>query len=168
MNIAVYAGSFDPFTFGHLSVALNAARLFEEVIILVAVSSEKDCMFTEQERVDLIRKVIGSEDNITVAKTKGYVVQYARHANASYMVRGIRNVTDAQSELMLAEFNTAFAPEIQTIFLPANQTLSKVSSSQLKEAFLQGRDVKMYCDHQVIRAMKEKNIISNDSENRNE
>ena len=155
MSKAIYAGSFDPFTFGHLSVALNAARLFDEVIILVAVNQDKNCLFSAKERVELIKKVVGC-DNISVDQTKGYVVQYARKNEAFYMVRGIRNDTDAKSELMLAELNTALAPEVQTVFLPANQSLAKISSSSLKKAFTNGDDVRMYCAPEVIKAMKEK------------
>jgi len=155
MSKAIYAGSFDPFTFGHLSVALNAARLFDEVVILVAVNPDKNCLFTSQERVELIRAVIGN-NNIAVDSAKGYVVQYARKNEAYYMVRGIRNNTDAMSELMLSELNSALAPEVQTVFLPANQSLAEVSSSSLKNAFSKGEDVRMYCAPEVIKAMKRK------------
>jgi pantetheine-phosphate adenylyltransferase len=156
MSKAIYAGSFDPFTFGHLSVALNAARLFDEVVILVAINTDKNCLFTAKERVELINKVIRGNDNIIVDSTKGYVVQYARREGASYMVRGIRNDMDAKSELMLSELNTALAPEVQTVFLPANQSLATVSSSKLKRDFSEGVDVRMYCAPEVIKAMRGK------------
>lgn len=156
MSKAIYAGSFDPFTFGHLSIALNAERLFEEVVILVAVNPDKKCMFTPKERVDLIKKVLGADTTIEVASTSGYVVQYARRNGAAYMVRGVRNDMDAKFELMIAELNTALAPEVQTVFLPANQSLGKVSSSKLKKDFSKGVDVRMYCAPEVIKAMKGK------------
>ena len=99
------------------------------------------------------------EDNIKVDSTRGYVVQYARKHDISYMIRGIRNDTDARSELMLSELNSALGPEIQTVFLPANQSLAKISSSMLKKAFAKGEDVRMYCAPEVIKAMKGKNIV---------
>jgi len=155
MTKAIYAGSFDPFTFGHLSVALNAARLFDELVILVAVNPNKKCLFSPKERVELIKAVVAGE-NITVDSTKGYVVQYARANKASYLVRGIRDSTDAQSELMIAELSAALAPEVQTVFLPANQSLAKVSSSNLKKLYADGKDIRMYCAPEVIEALKNK------------
>jgi pantetheine-phosphate adenylyltransferase len=96
---AIYAGSFDPFTFGHLSVAVNAARVFDEVIILVAVNESKKHMFSVEERVALIEKVVKSFGRISVDYTDGYVVGYAEHNDCNFMVRGIRNKTDAMSEM---------------------------------------------------------------------
>jgi pantetheine-phosphate adenylyltransferase len=151
---AIYAGSFDPFTFGHLSVAANAARVFDEVIILVAVNENKEYMFSVKERVSLIEKVVSSFSRISVDHTDGYVVAYAELNDCNFMVRGIRNETDAMFEMTLATLNSALSPDVQTVFLPANPTLSNVSSSEIKAQFAAGKDIKLYCPPEVIRAME--------------
>lgn len=156
MKRAVYAGSFDPFTFGHLSVALNAAKIFDEVVILIAVNSSKTYMFSVEERKAMIEKVIESFDRITVGSTDGYVVAFAGAHDSSFMVRGIRNETDAMSELALAELNSALDSSIQTVFIPSNPTLSNVSSSELKRRFEAGENISMYCPPEVINALKHK------------
>jgi len=156
MRRAIYAGSFDPFTFGHLSVATNAARVFDEVRILIAVSPDKNYLFSQKERLELISKVISGFGNLSVDTTDGYVVAYGGANDYRFMVRGIRNATDAVAEITLAELNSAFAPNIQTVFLPANPTLSEVSSSELKRKFLAGENISLYCPPEVIRALESK------------
>jgi len=154
MGKTIYAGSFDPFTFGHLSIALAAGRLFDEVIILVATNSEKDCLFSANERVKMIREVISS-NNIRVEKTEVYAVQYARDNDISYMVRGVRDSADIEYEMSLSEFNAALVPEVQTVFLPASKELREISSSMLKKTFFDGRGIEMFCPPSVIKAMKD-------------
>jgi pantetheine-phosphate adenylyltransferase len=156
MSTAIYAGSFDPFTFGHLSVATNASRLFDNVIILVANNENKDTMFSLEERVDIINDIIRSFGKLSVDSSDGYVVAYANENDIRFMVRGIRNKTDAKFEMQLAELNSALSPDVQTIFIPANISLSKVSSTGLKQRFSKGGDVSRYCPPEVIRAMRNK------------
>lgn len=154
---AIYAGSFDPFTYGHLSVVLNALRTFDEVRILVAYNPTKlNGMFTPQERVDTIREVVAGIDRVSVDMTDGYVVVYGRKMGCTCMVRGVRDATDAKYELVLAEINAALVPEIQTVFIPSNPTLSACSSSRVKELFAKGEGIDLLAPAPVILAMKAK------------
>ena len=156
MSTAIYAGSFDPFTFGHLSVATNASRLFDNVVILVANNESKNTMFSVKERVDIISGIVKSFKKLSVDSSDGYVVAYAEENDIRFMVRGIRNETDAKFEMQLAELNSALSPDVQTIFIPANISLSKISSTGLKSRFSNGDDVSRYCPAEVIKAMRNK------------
>lgn len=151
---AIYAGSFDPFTYGHLSVVLNARRTFDEVHILVAYNPMKTSgLFTPEERVGLIKKVVHGIDRVTVGMTTGYVVVYARQSGYPCMVRGLRDATDAKQELILAEINAALVPEVQTVFIPSNPALSACSSSRVKELHSKGESIDLLAPAEVIRAM---------------
>lgn len=145
MTLAVYAGTFDPITAGHLSVVRAAARLFGHVRILVAVNPEKRTLFSREERVEMIREVTGRFPNVSVDATEGFVVEYAREIDASFLVRGIRGATDAVFETELSQGNRLLAPEISTILLPAEPGLSEVSSSALKEMARRGEDISRFC-----------------------
>lgn len=150
---AVYAGSFDPFTYGHLSVVLNGLRVFEEVHILVAQNADKKGLFTVQERVSLITQVVQGIEHVTVGSTSGYVVVYARQHGYPCLVRGLRGETDARAELALAEINGAMAPDIQTVFIPTSPSLAEHSSTRVKELHAQGQSVSLYAPPEVIRAL---------------
>jgi pantetheine-phosphate adenylyltransferase len=161
MTTAIYAGSFDPFTFGHLSIVTAAARMFDEVLVLVADNPEKECLFSPDERKDLIHTVIrdgfkGLGTNVRAVKYSGYIVDFANVVGAEVLVRGIRDASDVVYEMNVAEINSAFAPGIQTVFLPANRSLSEVSSSEVKRRFAAGESINYYCPPQIVRAMKVK------------
>jgi pantetheine-phosphate adenylyltransferase len=130
--IAIYAGSFDPPTAGHLSVARQAARIYAHLVIVVAVNPEKQSLFDADERVALLEQEVRELPNVTVARTDGLIVNYARRIGASVLVRGIRGASDVVSEMQLAHVNRLVAPEIATVFLPADAELAIVSSSALK------------------------------------
>lgn len=161
MTIAIYAGSFDPFTFGHLSIVTAAARMFDKVIVLVAINPEKECFFTPDERKEMIHTVIrngfkGLGTNITVSAYDGYIVDFARATGVDVLVRGIRDASDVVYEMNIAELNSALQPSIQTVFLPGNRSLSEVSSSDVKRKFADGESITFYCPPEIIRAMKSK------------
>ena len=132
MSIAVYAGTFDPVTLGHLSVIRKAAGIFSHVRVLVAVNPDKHPMFSGKERVEMISAITKKMPQVTVDSTEGYVVDYAKEIGAKFLVRGIRNATDAAFEVWLAAENHKLVPEIETVLLPADPKLSLVSSSELK------------------------------------
>lgn len=149
MRIAIYAGTFDPITCGHLSVIERAARLFDRLLVIVAVNPTKLPLFTLEERVEMIRKATRRWPNVDSAITEGLVVEVARAQRARYLVRGIRSCTDIESEITLANMNHKLAPEIETVFVPAHPELSEVSSSRLKELAAAGKDVSRYCPPEV-------------------
>jgi pantetheine-phosphate adenylyltransferase len=141
MSIAIYAGTFDPFTLGHKSIVKIGARMYSHVRVLVATNPNKKTLFSETERIATVSVSIGGMPNVSVDSTDGYVVRYAQEIGASVLIRGIRNVTDAAYELKLAQENKKLAPEIQTVFLPADPALSDLSSSQVKELLEVGVDI---------------------------
>jgi pantetheine-phosphate adenylyltransferase len=149
MRLALYAGTFDPITRGHLSVIERAARLFDRLLVVVAVNPDKQPLFTVDERVDMIREVVARWPGVACTSTGGYVVELARAQAARYLVRGVRGCTDVEGEIALANRNYTLAPEIETVFIPAHPELSEVSSSRLKELAAAGTDVSRYCPPEI-------------------
>lgn len=138
---AVYAGSFDPFTFGHLDIVQRASRLFEQVTIGVGTNPEKRALFTPDERMDLIHQSIASLSNVKVEVFRGLTVDFLRHCGAAVLVRGMRTLSDIESEFTLTLANRALAPEIETVFLMASEKYTHISSSLIKQvAQLGGAD----------------------------
>lgn len=138
---AVYAGSFDPFTFGHLDIVQRASRLFEQVTIGVGTNPEKRALFTPDERMDLIHQSIVSLSNVKVEVFRGLTVDFLRHCGAAVLVRGMRTLSDIESEFTLTLANRALAPEIETVFLMASEKYTHISSSLIKQvAQLGGTD----------------------------
>jgi len=154
MTIAVYAGSFDPITAGHESIVRQAARIFSHVRVLVAVNPNKDVLFETDERVKMIGETFRRMPQVSVDATDGLVVEYARDMGASYLIRGVRGATDAEYETGLAQANREIAPEVTTIMLPAEPSLSELSSSGLKERVRSGQDVKDLCAPAVAQALE--------------
>ncbi|MCC7108286.1 MAG: pantetheine-phosphate adenylyltransferase [Deltaproteobacteria bacterium] len=151
--IAVYAGTFDPITAGHLSVVSQAASIFSFVRVLVAVNPNKETWFTRSERLTLIQGLIARLPNVSVDATEGLVVDYARAIGARFLVRGIRGASDATFETTLAWQNHALAPEVQTVLLPAEPSLSDISSSELKRRALAGESLAGACPPEVATAL---------------
>lgn len=153
--IAVYAGSFDPITLGHRSVVERAATLFERVVCLVAVHPTKEPTFSADQRVDLIRSTLTDIPNVEAAWWKGYTVEFARSIGAKVLVRGVRGAHDADYETRLAQLNRELAPEIATIFVPADRGLAEVSSSELKRRVLTGESLVGVCHPLVAEALRD-------------
>jgi pantetheine-phosphate adenylyltransferase len=149
MRIGVYAGAFDPVTAGHLSVIERAARLFDRLFVLVAVNPGKSTLFTMEERTAMITDAVRELPDVRVAGTEGFVVHFAREHQAKFLVRGLRGVSDIEYEIMIANANLELAPEIATIFIPAQPDLSEVSSSRLKELAQSGACIAPFCTKMV-------------------
>lgn len=159
---AVYAGSFDPITTGHLSVVMQARICnWEEITILVAHNPNKEGLFTPEERVTIIERSVESLNGIfvptqiTVDNYPGLVVEYAKSKGADVLIRGVRGEMDISSEMSLAQVNKAVAG-IPTVFFPADAALSEVSSSEVKRKFQAGEDVSMFVVPAVYDALKKK------------
>ncbi|MFC1705664.1 pantetheine-phosphate adenylyltransferase [Planctomycetota bacterium] len=155
-HLAVYAGTFDPVTYGHLSVVERASRLFDRVMVVVAVNPEKTPLFTLDERVAMLYEATADMANVECASTSGFVVDIARRHGAAVLVRGVRSCTDVGVEIALANLNHQLAPDLATVFIPARPDLSAVSSSWLKELVLRGEDVSCYCPPTVARRLRER------------
>ena len=157
MKIAIYPGSFDPITNGHLDVLKTAAAIFDKVIIAVAYNSEKQGGFLSgEERVDLIKKSIKDFDNVEVDSFQGLTVDYARKKNAKVLIRGLRAVSDFEFEMQLSQTNSALDKEIKTIFLTTRPKYNFISSSSVKEVISLGGDCSKFVPQEVNDYLKQK------------
>lgn len=156
MRTGVYSGSFDPPTAGHLSVIERAAKLFDRLIVLVAVNDAKRATFTLEERAEMLREAAAGIPGVEVASTRGMVVDAARAAGAAFIVRGVRSLTDFDAEAAMAAAHHALAPDIVTLFVPARPDLAFVSSSALRELARLGADIERFCPPGVARRLRGK------------
>lgn len=157
MKIAVYPGSFDPFTNGHLDVALRAKKIFDKVIIMVAYNSKKTSyLFSAQERVDMIKESVKDYPGIDVISYDGLVVKKAKELHAQALIRGLRAVTDYEAEFQLHEVNEFLAPDIEMVYLMSHRDQAFVSSSNIKEIFDYDEDISHLVPQPVLKAMMDK------------
>lgn len=156
MKIAVYPGSFDPITFGHLDIIKRAASFVDHLIIGVLQNNSKSPMFTLEERVDLINEAVKNIENVSVKSFNGLTIDFAERENACMIIRGLRAVTDFDYEFQMSHTNQTLNPDIETVFLSTGLDYSYVSSSISKEIFLLGGDVTKFVPEHVICAMKNK------------
>ncbi len=135
MKIGVYPGSFDPFTIGHLDVLKSAAGLFDLVYVAVLNNSAKSPVFSVEERVEMIDRIIASEgfENVQSGSFSGLLVEYAEQINAHYLIRGLRAITDFEYEFQIDAVNRHLRPEIRTVYFMANPAHSFLSSSNVRE-----------------------------------
>lgn len=131
--IAVYPGTFDPITNGHLDIIERASELFDKVIVTVALNSHKSPLFSEEERKDMINKVTGKFKNIEVDAFKGLLVDYTAKKKASVIIRGLRAVSDFEYELQMSLTNRKLEPNVTTIFLMPNEKYVYLNSSLVRE-----------------------------------
>ncbi len=154
---ALYPGSFDPFTYGHLDVVRRATALFDAVIVGVAANPEKRApLFTPDERVTMISEAVKGLSGVEVATFHGLTVEFARSVGASALLKGLRVYSDFEAELQQALMNRQLAPEIETVFLMSGYAQIFVSSSILKDVASHGGDVSSFVPEVVAQRLKEK------------
>lgn len=141
LSLAVYPGSFDPLTNGHLDIIKRSKGFFEKVIIAVAQNTTKTYLFSTEERIDLIKKVTKDLSNVEIDTFDGLLVDYCRAMKANVIIRGLRAVTDFDYEYAISLMNKELAPEIETVFLMASSENSFISSSLVKEVTMNGRQL---------------------------
>lgn len=151
---AIYAGSFDPLTFGHLDVVKRAANLFPSLIVAVGRHPTRDPLFSLEERLQMMNEVLGEMNNVTVASFDGLLVDYARSTAARVIVRGLRVGADFEYELQIAHANADLADEIDTVFLPTRTGYGFISASMVREIAKHGGDVSRYAPTAVCEALK--------------
>ena len=156
MRRAIYPGSFDPITAGHLDVIHRAARLFDELIVAVAFNDQKQGMFSVDERMALIRENTASVGNIRVASFDGLLVEFALRENAVAVVRGLRAVSDFEFEFQMALMNRKLEPAIETIFLTPREEYTYLSSRIVKEIARLGGNVGAFVPPSVANALRDK------------
>ncbi|MBS1272409.1 MAG: Phosphopantetheine adenylyltransferase [Candidatus Marinimicrobia bacterium] len=155
MKKAIYPGTFDPVTYGHLDIIKRAVRLFDHVIVSVAESAAKNPLFTAEERVVMIREVC-EIDNVSVDRFKGLLVDYATEQNAVALIRGLRAVSDFEYEFQMALVNRKLSEELSTVFLMPHEQYTHLNSSIVREVASFGGDVSPYVPPQIVQYLKEK------------
>jgi pantetheine-phosphate adenylyltransferase len=153
---AIYPGSFDPITNGHLDILDRTLHLFSEVVIVVAGTGHKNPLFTPEERVALIREVVKNRKNVKVDLWSGLIMDYARDHHISAVIRGLRAASDFEYEFMMASMNKQLNPEVETLFMMTGQNLYFISSSMIKELFRYGGDIGEYVPETVLKHLKQK------------
>lgn len=153
-RIAIYPGTFDPLTKGHADLVERAIKLFDQVIVAVAVNTSKQCCFTAQQRVDLATEVLAALPQVEVCCFDRLLVDFARHKGASVIVRGVRAVSDFDYEFQMAGMNRRMAPAIETIFLMPSAQYVEVSASLIREIASLGGDITPFVAPQVVAALK--------------
>lgn len=156
MRIAIYPGTFDPFTNGHLDLLQRALKLFDRVIITIARNAAKDPLFSEDERLVLIRQSIRGLERVDVDSFDGLLVEYARRKNAIALVRGLRAISDFEYELQMALMNRRLAETVETVFLMPNEKYTYLNSSIVREIARLRGDVKGLVPPPVHRALKQR------------
>ena len=151
---AVYAGSFDPVTNGHLDIIKRAARLFGNLTVLVMKNEAKTPLFSVPERMEFLRHATAHIAGVSVATADGFTADYARACGAAVLVRGLRGAADLEPELVAAAFNKNRYPQVETVFFPTAAVWQQVSSSSVKEAARAGADVTKFVPPEVAAALK--------------
>ena len=152
MKIAVYPGSFDPITLGHLNIIKRAAVCFDKLVVCVMVNSEKvnRGLFTPEERVELIRRVVAKLPNVEADCSSTLIAEYARQKRACTLVKGLRAVSDYENELQMALINRKLNPRLETMFLPSSAKYTYVSSSMVKEMARYGAELSDFVPREII------------------
>ena len=153
-RLAIYPGSFDPITNGHLDLIRRASSQFEELVIAVLRHDSKDAEFPLSERTEMIRNSVTGLANVRIASFDGLLVDFARQQNAGLIVRGIRAVSDYEYELQMALMNRKLAPEVETVFMLPGEAYSYLSSRLVKEVCRHGGDISDFVPPHVAEALR--------------
>ncbi len=156
MKTAIYPGSFDPITLGHLNIIKRAALCFDKLIVCVMVNSQKHGLFTPEERVELIRKVVSQLPNVEVDCASVLLAEYARRRRARVIVKGLRAVSDFESEGQMAMVNRKLNPNVDTIFMPSHEKYTYLSSTVVKEMVRYGAELSDFLPREIIEDVKQK------------
>ncbi len=155
-RVAIYAGSFDPFTNGHHEIVVRGLELFDELVILVAVSNSKKALFSLSERVDMIREHYKNETRIKVDSSEGLLVDYATKHRIGFILRGLRPTGDFDYEFHMASMNNELQPQVDTVFLMTHKDYSCVSSSAIREILACGGDVSKFVPTVIYSHLKKR------------
>jgi pantetheine-phosphate adenylyltransferase len=155
-QIAIYPGTFDPVTYGHIDLVKRAQEIFSEVIVAVAHNPHKKPLFGVKERVQMLKMATADLKGIKITNFEGLVVDFARKQKAKVLIRGLRMISDFEYEFQMALTNRKFSPEVETIFLMPQESYSYLSSKLLKEAASLGADLSCFVPDFVEKALKKK------------
>ena len=155
MKTAIYPGSFDPITYGHIDVLKRALKVFDKVIVLVADNPDKKCVFSASKRVEMIKEAVKDLKNVEVDSTSGLTVNYAKKVGAVCLIRGLRAVTDFEYEFKMSAANEYIDPSIDEVFFMSHAETSFISSSTVNELYRSGVDISSLVPPSVLKAYKE-------------
>ena len=156
MNKAIYPGSFDPVTLGHLDIIERTSKMFDRVIIGVLNNKSKSPLFSVEERVNILEKATKDIPNVIIKPFNGLSVNFAKENEAQVIVRGLRAVTDFEYELQMAQTNRVLAPDVDTVFLTTSLEYAYVSSTIMKEVARFGGDLSKFAPPEIIQALHSK------------
>ena len=157
MNTVVYPGSFDPVTLGHMDIIKRSSCIFDKVVVCVLNNAvKKTPLFSRSERVNMLKDVVKRFDNVYVEEYSGLLVDFAKDNNIHIIVRGLRELTDFDSELQMAQGNHMVSPDIETIFMATDPRLSFISSSMVREFASYGRSVKGFVPDEILPLIESK------------
>ena len=150
MSIAVYPGSFDPISLGHLNIIRRSAAVFDELLVCVMSNSEKRPLFTHAERVELIKRTVVRYKNVKVETTTDLLVEYMRERGAKVIIKGLRAVSDFDREFQIALINRKLDPGIETLLMPSSEKYTYLSSTAVKEMAKYGADLSTFVPKEII------------------
>ena len=156
MISALFPGSFDPPTYGHLNIIERARTIFDKIDVVIAVNKSKKYLFTEEERLSMMKELVSSWNNVTVHTSSKLIVDYAHENKASVLLRGVRNFSDFSYEFDLSLLNKGLASDIETVFLPTDPDFFVLRSSSIKELAAFNGDISKMVPPLVEKALKEK------------
>ena len=156
MKIAIYPGSFDPITLGHLNIIKRADLCFDKLIVCVMVNSQKNGLFTPEERVELIRRVVSQLPNVEVDASSILLAEYAKQRRARVIVKGLRAVSDFEAEVQMSVINRKLNPNVDTMFLPSHEKYTYLSSTVVKEMVRYGVELSDFLPRAIIQDVKKK------------
>ena len=144
MKVAIFPGSFDPFTLGHMDILQLALKLFDKVIIAIGHNMQKRGYFSVEERLDIIRNATSGMENVEVCSYTGLTVDLCKKMNVKYIIRGLRTTTDFELERVIAQANSRMDPEILTVFIPSGTEYSFISSTVVRDLLVNGGDASSF------------------------
>ena len=155
-KIAIYPGSFDPVTYGHLDIIKRALKIFDKVIVAVAHNAEKEPLFDVKERVSMLKRSLKGIKRVEVDDFRGLIVDYVRRKKSTVVIRGLRMISDFEYEFQMALTNRKLCKEVETIFMMPSESYSYLSSKLIKEAASLGADLKYFVPSFIEKGLKEK------------
>ena len=153
-RVAVFPGSFDPITVGHVDIISRALPLFDKVIIGIGINSQKKYLFPLEQRINCIKKVFEQDPKIEIESYSGLTVKFCEQKNASFILRGLRSSSDFQFERAIAQMNQSMKPNIETIFILANPSLAAVTSSIVRDIYVNDGDISQFIPQEIVKLLR--------------